>query len=80
MPVSVRSPRNTTVKLIASPNLCSLTRLWLTIPGALPVDQFVGRSLEMEALDQATDNATKPVVVAGMGGVGKSELMVQYGR
>jgi len=47
--------------------------------GILEVNQFVGREKDLEDLHELFVNNTE-VVIAGMGGVGKTELVLQYAR
>lgn len=50
------------------------------IPLGVPFEKFVGREAELEALHQQlqTSQQVAIVAVAGMGGVGKTELATQY--
>ncbi|MEH1823337.1 MAG: tetratricopeptide repeat protein [Nostoc sp.] len=52
------------------------------IPPAVPFEKFVGREMELQNLHQQlqTSGQVAIVAVAGMGGVGKTELATQYAK
>ena len=52
------------------------------IPPAVPFEKFVGREAELQNLHQQlqTSGQVAIVAVAGMGGVGKTELAIQYAK
>ncbi|MFI1996700.1 tetratricopeptide repeat protein [Actinoplanes sp. NPDC020271] len=57
------------------------TPLWLIDIPRPPADPFVGRQAELDLLDQQLHHQRAPVVtqaIFGLGGVGKSELALQY--
>ena len=55
-------------------------RLELPLYSALQASGFVGRQLELEKIRRRFTQADKLVVLTGLGGMGKTELAVQYGR
>ena len=54
--------------------------LRLPIGESLGVDGFVGRGAELAEMAQAIAGGVKPVVLWGLGGMGKTELACQFGR
>ena len=54
--------------------------LRLPIGESLGVDGFVGREAELAEMAQAIADGVKPVVLWGLGGMGKTELACQFGR
>ena len=54
--------------------------LYLPIGESLGVDGFVGREAELAEMAQAIADGVKPVVLWGLGGMGKTELACQFGR
>ena len=54
--------------------------LRLPIGESLGVDGFVGRGAELAEMAQAIADGVKPVVLWGLGGMGKTELACQFGR
>jgi DNA-binding SARP family transcriptional activator len=52
------------------------------VPRELPPDPavFTGREQALHALDQALQGPRRPVVISGMGGVGKTTLAVHWGQ
>ena len=43
-------------------------------------DEFVGRADECRQIDNLLKNRRKPVILWGFGGIGKTELAIEYGR
>ena len=43
-------------------------------------DEFVGRADECRQIDNLLKNRRKPVILWGFGGIGKTELSIEYGR
>ena len=54
--------------------------LKLPLVSALPASKFVGRVSELKEISDRFAQGDKLVVLTGLGGMGKTELAVQYGR
>jgi len=52
----------------------------LPVTASLGDTGFVGRHQELERMAQALQNGVKPLVIWGLGGMGKTELVSQFGR
>ena len=56
------------------------TPLHLPLHTSLGVDGFVGRQEELRALEKAIADHAKPIILSGLGGMGKTELATHFGR
>ena len=54
--------------------------LHLPLHTSLGVDGFVGRQEELRALEKAIADYAKPIILSGLGGMGKTELATHFGR
>ena len=54
--------------------------LQLPLHTSLGVDGFIGRQAELESLAQALRNGAKPILLSGLGGIGKTELASRFGQ
>lgn len=54
--------------------------LHLPLHTSLGVDGFVGRQEELRALEKAIAEHAKPIILTGLGGMGKTELVTHFGR
>ena len=54
--------------------------LHLPLHTSLGVDGFVGRQEELRALEKAIAEHAKPIILSGLGGMGKTELATHFGR
>ena len=52
----------------------------LPLHTSLGVDGFIGRQAELESLAQALRNGAKPILLSGLGGIGKTELASRFGQ
>lgn len=52
----------------------------LPIPRSLGVHGFLGRDKELEELEWAVDHNVNPIEIWGLGGQGKTELAIRFGR
>lgn len=57
-----------------------LSHLHLPPVSALQITDFVGRETELATIRSLFDGGSKLVVLTGLGGMGKTELAVRYGR
>ena len=57
-----------------------LSHLHLPPVSALQITDFVGRETELTRIRSLFDGGSKLVVLSGLGGMGKTELAVRYGR
>ena len=56
------------------------TPLHLPLHTSLGVDGFLGRQEELRALEKAIADHAKPIILSGLGGMGKTELATHFGR
>lgn len=56
------------------------TPLHLPLHTSLGVNGFIGRKRELDILEKAIEDNTKPIVISGLGGMGKTELVTHFGR
>ena len=54
--------------------------LQLPLHTSLGVDGFIGRQAELESLAQAIQDGAKPILLSGLGGIGKTELASRFGQ
>ena len=54
--------------------------LHLPAPASAGVDSFVGRELEIIRIQQAMKQGVNPIVLSGLGGIGKTELVAEFSR
>lgn len=54
--------------------------LHLPLHTSLGVDGFLGRQEELRALEKAIADHAKPIILSGLGGMGKTELATHFGR
>lgn len=56
-----------------------LAELHLPPYSTLDADSFVGREAELKTIEQKLRTREKPIILSGLGGIGKTELAVQFG-
>lgn len=58
----------------------STSALQLPVLPAVGLGSFIGREEELKLIKQSLDAGVKPVVISGLGGIGKTELAAEFGR
>lgn len=65
---------------VDAPQRSGPSPIHLPLTASLGDTGFVGRQQELERMAQALKNGVKPLVIWGLGGMGKTELVSQFGR
>lgn len=58
----------------------NISVLHLPVLPAVGLGSFIGREDELKLIKQSLDAGVKPIVISGLGGIGKTELAAEFGR
>lgn len=53
---------------------------WLPLPATVGLSAFIGRKQELAQISAQLDSGTNPIIISGLPGSGKTELVAQFAR